>query len=131
MGRRIVGVLLGLVTAGVVVMLIEALGQSAFPPAAGFDPAAPDLALVPLGAIVAVAMAWALGPVAGGLVATLVGKALSPVPAFVVGLFFLAADVANLAMIPSPPWLWVVGIAAPLPCAWLGFALARRRRPVS
>jgi hypothetical protein len=128
MGRQIIGVLVGLVTAGVVVMLVEVLGGSMFPPAAGFDPAAPDLSLVPAGAIAAVAVAWALGPLVGGLMATLVGKASGPVPAFVVGLFFLAADIANLVMITSPAWLWVVGLVAPLPSAWLGFALARRRR---
>lgn len=120
---------LGLVAGGLVVMLVEAIGQSAFPPPAGFDPQAPDLALVPFGAIASIAVAWLLGPLAGGLVATLVGKSAGPVPAFVVGVFFLAADVANLLMIPSPAWLWVVGLLAPLPAAWLGFAWARRRRP--
>lgn len=129
MGRQILGVVVGLLAAGVVVMLVEALGHAAFPPAAGFDPAAPDLSLVPLGAIASIAVAWTLGPLVGGLVATLVGKPAGPVPALVVGLFFLAADVANLLMIPSPAWMWVVGIVAPLPSAWLGFALARRRRP--
>ncbi|MCX4241559.1 hypothetical protein [Paraliomyxa miuraensis] len=128
MGRRIGGLVLGIVAAGLVVMLVEGLGHAMFPPQAGFDPAAPNLALVPVGAIALVALAWTLGPLAGGLVCTLVGKPPGPVPALVVGLFFLAADVANLAMIPSPAWLWVVGIAAPLPAAWLGFAAARRLR---
>lgn len=127
MGRKIGGVVLGLVAAGLVVMLVESLGQSAFPPPAGFDPEAPDLSLVPLPAILSVALAWVLGPLTGGLVATLVGKPAGPVPALVVGAFFLAADVANLILIPSPRWLWVVGLLAPLPAAWLGFAWARRR----
>jgi hypothetical protein len=131
MGRKIAGVVVGLVAAGLVVLLVEGIGQSAFPPSAGFDPAAPDLSLVPLGAILSVAVAWVLGPLTGGLVATLVGKPAGPLPALVVGLFFLAADVANLLMIPSPGWLWVVGLIAPLPAAWLGFAGARRRLPPS
>jgi hypothetical protein len=130
MGRQIAGVVVGVVAGGVVVMLVEALGQSSFPPKAGFDPTEPDLSLVPLGAVVSIAVAWFLGPLVGGLVATLVGKPAGPVPALVVGLFFLAADVTNLLMIPSPPWLWVVGFLAPLPSAWLGFALARRRRVI-
>ncbi len=129
MGRKIGGVILGLLAAGVVVLLIETIGQSAFPPPAGFDPSAPDLSLVPLPAVVSVAVAWVLGPLVGGLVATLVGRPAGPSPALVVGAFFLAADVANLLMIPSPTWLWVVGLLAPLPAAWLGFALAGRRRP--
>lgn len=129
MGRRIGGVVLGILAAGLVVMLVEGVGQSAFPPPAGFDPSAPDLSLVPLPALVSVALAWVLGPLTGGLVATLVGKPPGPLPALVLGAFFLAADIANLVMIPSPWWLWVVGLLAPLPAAWAGFAWARRRRP--
>lgn len=131
MGRKIGGVVLGLLAAGIVVMLVETAGQTAFPPPEGFDPNAPDLSLVPLPAVVSVALAWVLGPLVGGLVTTLVGKPKGPIPTLVVGAFFLAADVANLLMIPSPAWLWAVGLLAPLPAAWLGFAWARRRRPRS
>jgi hypothetical protein len=131
MGRKIGGVILGLLAAGLVVMLVEVLGHSAFPPPAGFDPKAPDLSLVPLPAILSVALAWVLGPLTGGFVATLMGKPRGPVPALVVGGIFLAADIANLVSIPSPAWLWAVGLLAPLPAAWLGFAWARRRRPLN
>ncbi len=126
MGRKIGGVVVGLLVAFIVVLLIEAFGHSAFPPGPGFDPAAPDLELVPLNALLAVATAWLVGPLVGGFMSTRVAKSSGPVPALVVGLFFLVADVANLIMIPSPTWLWVVGLVAPLPSAWIGFALARR-----
>ena len=119
----------GLLAAGLVVWLVESVGQRAFPPGAGFDPTQPDLSRVPLMAIVSVALAWILGPLVGGLVTTVVGRPRGPLPALVVGLFFLAADLGNLVMIPSPWWLWLVGLLAPLPAAWLGFVLARRRRP--
>jgi hypothetical protein len=131
MGRKIGGVVVGLLAAGLAVWLVESLGQRAFPPAARFDPAAPDLALVPLPALLSVALAWVLGPLLGGFVATRVGAPVGPLPALVVGMFFFAADVANLFMIASPAWLWAVGLLAPLPAAWLGFALARRRRPAT
>lgn len=129
MGRKIGGVVVGLLAAGLVVWLVEMAGHQAFPPGPGFDPAAPDLALVPLPALLSIALAWTLGPLVGGFVTTRVGKPAGPVPAMVVGLFFFAADVANLYMFGAPPWLWVVGLLAPLPAAWLGFAWARRRRP--
>jgi hypothetical protein len=41
MGRKLGGVVLGLLAAGLGVMLVEGLGQSAFPPPAGFAPTAP------------------------------------------------------------------------------------------
>ena len=125
MPRRIVGVLLGLVAAGLVVLVVESLGMSAFPASEGFDPTNPDLSLVPTAGIAMVGLAWALGPLVGGFVASLVGRPPRPVPALVLGAFFLAADIANLVAITSPPWLWVVGIAVPVPCAWLGFAAAK------
>ena len=89
MGRRIGGVVVGILAAGLVVMLVEGVGQSAFPPPAGFDPSAPDLSLVPLPALVSVALAWVLGPLAGGLVATLVGRPPGPLPTPILGAFFL------------------------------------------
>jgi len=130
MGRKIGAVVLGLLAAGLVVMVVETVGQSAFPPLPGFEPSAPDLSLVPLPAILSLGLAWMLGPLTGGFVATLVGKPAGPMLAFVVGVFFLTADIANLLLIPSPTWLWTVGLLAPLPAAWLGFAWARSRRPL-
>jgi hypothetical protein len=129
MGRQIGGAVVGLLAAGLVVWLVESAGHQGFPPAPGFDPRAPDLALVPLPALLSIALAWTLGPLIGGFVTTWVGKPAGPLPAMVVGLFFFAADVANLFMFGAPAWLWVVGLLAPLPAAWLGFAWARRHRP--
>lgn len=125
MPRRILGVVLGLVAAGLVVMIVETLGMSLFPLPESFDPSNPDLSLVPTAGIAMVGLAWVLGPLVGGFVATLVARPPRPMPALVVGTFFLAADIANLVAITSPTWMWVLGIAAPLPCAWVGFALAK------
>ena len=77
--------------------------------------------------LLSIALGWTLGPLVGGFVTTWVGRPAGPLPAMVVGLFFFAADVANLYMFGAPAWLWVVGLLAPLPAAWLGFAWARRR----
>lgn len=123
---------MGMVASAVLVMIVQAVGSSLFPLPEGFDPMAPDPLRLPFAVVAVVAVAWSLGPLLGGLVSTLVAGSSSPVPAFIVGILLLAADVANLVAIPSPVWLWVVGVVAPLPFAWLGFAAAlsivRRRR---
>ncbi len=71
------------------------------------------------------AVAWFVGPTLGSLTATRVAQTVDVKPAAVVGLLFLTADIANLLMIPSPAWLWAVGIAAPLGGAALGYVLGR------
>jgi hypothetical protein len=123
--RKILAVLTGLILAGVAVGVTETIGMELFPPAEGFNPSDPDLSLVPTMAVVSVAIAWLFGPTLGALAATRIAQTADPKPAAVIGVLFLTADVANLVMIPSPAWLWVVGIAAPLLGAALGFRLGR------
>jgi hypothetical protein len=127
MGRKILGGVLGALAGGITVGLVEAIGHAAFPPGPGFDPTAPDMSLVPVGAIASVAGAWCLAPLVGGAVATRLGRASGPATALVVGALFLAGDLFNLLAIASPWWLWVAGVAAPIPAAFFGFRLARPR----
>jgi hypothetical protein len=117
--------LTGLIVAGVVVGVIETVGMYLFPPADGFDPSNPDVGLLPTMAVVSVALAWLVGPTLGALTATRIAQTTDRWPATVIGVLFLAADVANLLVIPSPAWLWAVGIAAPLLGAALGYVLGR------
>jgi len=123
--RKILAVLTGLILSGLVVAIVEMVGMEVFPPGEGFDPEAPDLALVPTMAIVMVGLAWFLGPLSGGLAATRIGQASKPALAMIIGGMFLLADVANLVMIESPSWLWAVGVLAPVLGAYIGYRLGR------
>jgi len=123
--RKILAVLTALILSGLVVAIVEMVGMEIFPPADGFDPEAPDLALVPTMAMVTVGLAWFLGPLTGGLTATRIAQASNPSLAIIVGGLFLLADIANLLMIESPTWLWAVGIVAPVLGAYLGYRLGR------
>lgn len=119
--RNILSVVTGVIAAGVVVAVVEGLGQWIWPPGEGFDPANPDMSLVPTMTVVMVGAAWFLGPTVGGLMASRIARTSRPTLALVVGALFMAADIAILMLIPSPAWLWVVGIAAPIAGAYLGY----------
>ena len=67
---RIVGVVAGLVVAMLVVMAVEGAGHAMFPPPEGLDITRPEdqaqlMELIPLGAKIAVVVAWFLGALAG------------------------------------------------------------------
>ncbi len=73
-------------------------------------------------------LAHALGTLAGAFVATWVAGRTNRIPALLVGVLFLAGGMAAAYMLPAPLWFEVADLLlAYLPCAWLGFVLARKR----
>lgn len=130
MGRRIVGVIAGFIVSGVVVALVEAIGHLLFPPPPGVDVHNPEamaglMAQIPLGAKIAVLVAWTLGALAGGYTAAKLAAPRGTAPALIVGGILLAAGAYTLATIPHPIWMVFAGLALPLPVAWCGAKLAR------
>jgi len=120
MTRKIFATILGIVAAGAIVAVVEALGHTIYP-------APPDLDMndpvqfrnyvqgLPIGALLAVLAAWLLATLGGGLLACFIVKEKPFVYATIVGAFVLAATVANLILLPHPLWFSataVVTIAA-------------------
>ena len=134
MRRRLLGGVVGVVVAWIVVAIVEGVAAVLHPLPAGLDPTNTEqmkayAAALPPGVLAFVALAWSLGPFVGATVAALVARVLKP--SIILGVLFTVADLYNLGMIASPWWLWLVGIAAPLPLAWLGgrIGLALRGGP--
>ncbi len=125
MGRRILAVIAGIVTAFILVMLIEWLGHLVVPPPEGLDPTDPESIrammdqISPL-SLIMVAIAWACAAFGGAWVAGKIGGPPSRIPALIVGGLLVAASIMNLIMIPHPIWFWVVGLVPQLPLALLG-----------
>lgn len=72
-------------------------------------------------------LAHALGTLVGALVACKLAPKLSPVPAYIVGGFFMLGGIANAVMLPAPIWFITLDLlAAYFPAAWLGYALVKR-----
>ena len=95
MGRTVLGVLAGLATMVVVIMLVQLLGAQLFPPPQGIDTRDPDalatvMAQMPLGALAFVVVAWLLGAFAGGWVAARISVQYPRVGAVIVALAVVA-----------------------------------------
>jgi len=108
--------LLGVILGGLAVAGIEAASHAVWPPPPGLDPAdtvafADAVAAMPIGALVLVVVAWGTGAAVAGFVASvLAGSWRLAVGALAGGVTLLGAA-ANLAMVPHPLWVMVVGPA--------------------
>lgn len=134
--RYIAAVIGGVVVAGLVVFAVELAGHAAYPPPPELD--LTDKAQMeayvqslPLAAFAFVMAAWALGALLGGIVAALIAPDRKMLLACIVGGFILAGVIANLVLVPHPPWF---AISAPLVvlgaiaiAANVGARLMRRR----
>jgi hypothetical protein len=109
MARKILGVVLGIVAAFAVVMLMEVVGHSVWPPPKGinFKDTAQVTAMMnemPAMAFQWLLLAWSLALVVGTLVARWAAKSNAAWVWASVAMLFLAATLANLLMIPHPAW---------------------------
>ena len=129
--RNILAVFIGIASGIAVVALVEILGHTVYAAYGAIEPGNPEaiaaaLKILPLGALIFVVVAWALGAASGSMVATLVSGRQTIVPGMAVGFSILLATIGNLYIIAHPAWMTATGIIAPLPAAWLGATLVRK-----
>lgn len=126
MGKKILAVIVGVVTAGVVVFIVEAIGHWAYPLPPGTNVRDPEamkslIATLPAGALLFVVLGWTLGSFAGGAVAARIGRSLGP--GLVTGAIQLLFGIITMFMIHHPMWMVALGTLLPIPAAWAGAAL--------
>ena len=129
MGKNIAAGVAGVLIAFGLVWLVEMIGHSVYPIPAGIDFSDAEVmrtyvAGLPLGALLFVAGAWAIGAFAGTVAACRIGTADPKIFAMVVGGMVLAATAFNLAIIPHPVWFSITGIAGIVIATWLGMTLS-------
>ncbi|WP_291845234.1 hypothetical protein [Maricaulis sp.] len=130
--RIILAVLAGVIVGGVVTGLLEVLGHLALPLPDGLlpddlsDREALNAALagIPAANRLAVIAAWGGGALMAGWVTTFLARSHHLALAMLAGGGLLFAGLSNLIFIPSPLWMWVLGLAVFLPMVWLGHRLA-------
>ncbi len=131
--RKLFAAIAGVITAVLTVGAIQSLGHMIFPPPPDANLSDPDqlaafIERLPPSALLFVVAAWLIGSFAGAVVATLVARRETIVPAMAVAAAVLFGALYSLFMIPHPLWMAVAGIALPLPFAWLGAIVAGIRR---
>jgi hypothetical protein len=128
-GRKVVGVIGGLVVAAVVVGVVEAIGHRLYPLPAGMNLTDPDdvrsmIQVMSPQAKSVVLGAWFLGAFIGGWVAMTIAR-WRPAPWIVAG-FILFGGIWSMVMIPHPIWMMAAGVVLPLLAALL---VSRRVQP--
>jgi hypothetical protein len=127
--RNIGAALAGVVTAFVLVMLVEKVGHLIYPPPSDLDFTDPEaikpyIATLPFLALLFPMIAWVVGAFAGTIVASKIGTANPLLFAGGVGGLMLAATIANLIMIPHPMWFSAVSLVAIVASAWFAAKVA-------
>jgi MFS family permease len=135
--RSILAVIVGFVAASVVMMIVEtANGRLLYPELGKRAQGVTDrqeiraiMASAPVGALVVVLIGWALGSVAGGFLAALIGRKTPEGHALVLGALLTLAGVVNNLMLPPPSWFWIATFAVFLPATYAGARLVPQRAP--
>ena len=117
MVKKVAAAVLGIIAAGVIVAIVEALGHTVYPipPDVDFNDSVQFgnyVKSLPIGAFLFVAGGWTLATLGGALHACFIAKEKPFVYSGIVGGFILVATVANLMMVPHPLWFSVSALIA-------------------
>lgn len=117
MVKKIAAAVLGIIAAGGIVAVVEALGHAVYPVPPDIDVSdsvqfRDYVQNLPIGAFLFVAGAWILGTLGGGLIACMIAREKPFIYSGIVGGFIFVATVANLIMIPHPLWFSISALIA-------------------
>ena len=133
MGRTILGIIAGLATMFLVIMVIEAAGHAIYPPPAGLNPMLAEdmaniIAVMPVAAKTLVLVAWVIGAFAGGWVAARIARQHPRIAAVIVAAVVMAGVIGMILQMPGHPlWMSALGLLLPIPAALFAATLARPR----
>ena len=109
--RTLLALIAGAVIAILVIACLESISTFLYPPPAGLDvhDAAAMRAFIetlPPTAFVVVLCAWGFGVLSGGFVAGRLAPRAPILHAFAITILVALGAVANMLLIPHPPWFW-------------------------
>ncbi|RMG68257.1 MAG: hypothetical protein D6715_02720 [Calditrichaeota bacterium] len=136
MWRNFLAVIVGMFVGALTVGLVEILGNFVFPLPRDVDLSTPEaisqaMASIPLGAMLFVLLAWAMGSLVGGFLAAWLAASHHSTMALAVGGILMIGGITTLVQIPHPLWFSVIGLLLFLPAAYLGGKLALHLNPKS
>lgn len=125
MGRKILAVVAGVILAGLLVYAVETVGHQVYPPPADLDmknmaAMGAYVATLPIGALLFVLLAYALGSFAGGWLAAKIARTSQIHLPLTVGGIQLLFGILNLIAIPHPLWFAIAAVSVFLPAAYWG-----------
>ncbi len=131
MTRNILAVVFGVVTAVMLIMIVETAGHFVYPPPSNIDfqdmqAMAEYVDTLPLGALLFVMLAWETGTIGGGLVACFIARKRAMVYASIVGGMVLFATLYTLITIPHPMWFSITSVIAIAVATWITGIIGRK-----
>ena len=125
MGRNIAAGIVGIVVAGLLIVVVEKIGHMVYPLPEGLDVSdmeafAAHVASLPVGALLFVGAAWMIGAAAGTCAACAIGTASPLRFAIVIGGLVFVGACYNMFMIPHPAWFSIVALIGIVVGATLG-----------
>ena len=123
--RSILAVVVGMLSAFVLIALVQIIGVRVYPPPPGVDRTNLEsmkvvMAQIPLGALLFVLLSYTVGSVGGGWVAARFAPKGRMMHAMTVAALLFGAGLMNLMTIPHPAWFWVASSALYWVGAWSG-----------
>ena len=121
--KNIVAAIVGIIIAVLVVGLVEMAGHMIFPPPEGLDITNPEdqarlMEVIPLGAKIAVMVAWFAGAFSGVFAARRIGS--TSWPSWLVTALMIAASFYTTTLFPHPVWMTAGAVLLPLAALMLG-----------
>jgi len=119
MVRKLLAIIIGVLVAGVVVMMIQKFGHNLYPPPADMDISDQEfmreyIAGLPWGPLAFVLASYVLGTLAGGWTAASIAGQSPLLFAGIVGALILAGAVWNVMTIPHPTWFTATAVVGVL-----------------
>ena len=132
--RKLAAGVAGVVVALLTIQLVEMLGHLVYPPPADIEFGDPEqvrefIASLPVGSILFVGAAWALGVFLGTIAGALLAGSGALPYAIVVGGMVLAGAATMLVIIPHPWWFTITAPAGIVIAAFVATVVAPRLRP--
>jgi hypothetical protein len=113
-------------------MAFEYLNGKLYPAPPGLDPAdhkavSEYVNSLPSIALWVVLAGWATGSFICGVIVKLISKSSDRTPAYLAGLFLMAAGIVDIFLLPHPLWFIVTGVLIFIPATLAGHALVKRK----
>jgi len=129
LGRRVLGIIMGIVVGGILISLCEMMGHRLFPVPPEIGNITPDrcgeaIKLLRPIHLWSVIVSWFIGATAGGALSAAVAGGHWFRQSAIVAAFFAAGAVFTVTHCTHPTWFVIVGLSSFLPAAFAGSRLA-------
>ncbi len=130
--KRTTSVIVGILSAMIILMLMESLSSKLFPLPEGIDVKNPQEIIkainsMPMSAFLLQLFSYFIAAFVGGLVATKISEGVTKYPQLIVVSIFALMSLVNSVSLGEPIWFTIASVMIPFPAGYLGFMVMGKR----